>query len=170
MAEIIHYLDNAATTSPSETVRRAIADAIDVWGNPSSRHAVGMEARRLLDVSREAVLSALGVRRTAGGELIFTSSGTEANALATLGFDGAKKRVGAGKNPIMLLTDGEHPSVEMPAKMLEERGWRVIRIPTTGGEIDLDLRQRGIEHLPRRVHEKIGDGQHAQHHPLVSRV
>ncbi len=137
MAEIIHYLDNAATTEPSEVSRISAIDALNVWGNPSSRHLMGMEAKKLLESSREKIASALGIRRLAGGAVVFTASGTEANVMATLGFDSAKVRTGEGKKPLMIITDGEHPSIENPARILESRGWKVVRIPTVGGELDL---------------------------------
>ncbi|MBR6807404.1 MAG: aminotransferase class V-fold PLP-dependent enzyme [Clostridia bacterium] len=64
--------------------------------------------------------------------------------MATLGFDAAKVRTGDGKKPLMILTDGEHPSVENPAKLLEARGWKVVRIPTTGGELDLSALREAV--------------------------
>lgn len=142
MAEMIHYLDNAATTAPSEAARNAAVEAMNVWGNPSSRHLMGTKAKKLLEASRDKVASALGIRRLGGGSIVFTASGTEANVMATLGFDAAKVRTGEGKKPLMIITDGEHPSIENPAKILESRGWKVVRIPTVGGELDLaDLRE-----------------------------
>lgn len=145
MTKTIHYLDNAATTSPSEVSKKAALDALEVWGNPSSRHLLGTEAKRLLDSCREKVASALGIRRLAGDELIFTASGTEANAMATLGFDNAKNRVGSGKKPLMIITEGEHPSIDNPAKVLESRGWKVVRIPTVGGELDLNVLREAVQ-------------------------
>lgn len=139
MEKKYYYLDNAATTELSAVAKRAASDALEIYGNPSSRHAAGMEAKHLLESSRDAVASALGVRRMGGGMIVFTSSGSEANCMATLGFDEAKKRVGEGKNPLLIITDGEHPSIERPAQILESRGWRVARIPTVGGELDLNF-------------------------------
>ncbi len=138
MTKEIHYLDNAATTRPSTAAQAAAVSAMDVWGNPSQGYSLGMDAKKLLEDSREAVLSALGVRRMGAGTLVFTASGTEANCMATLGFHYAKSRVGNGKRAVMLLSDGEHPSIENPAKILEELGWQVIRIPTVGGVLDMD--------------------------------
>ena len=140
------YLDNAAPTRPSDVARAAVAEALEVYGNPSSRHGAGMEAKKLLEASRESVCAALGLRRLGGGELIFTASGSEANSLAILGFDMAKRRTGEGKHPVMIITDGEHPSVDKAALVLESRGWKIVRIPTVGGEMDLNaLREAAAE-------------------------
>jgi len=133
-----HYLDNSATTKPSETAVRAAVDAYEVYGNPSSVHAEGVRAKHLLDSARSRVADALGVKRLGGGSVIFTASGTEANCIAILGFDSAKNRHRAGKAPTVITTDSEHPSVENPILRLEDKGWNVIRIPTVGGELDLD--------------------------------
>lgn len=142
MANEVHYLDNAATTEPSEAAIKAAVDAMASYGNPSSTYTLGLDSRKLLEASREAVCSSLGIRRLNGGALVFTSSGTEANCMATLGFDAAKNRTGNGKRAVMLLSDGEHPSIERPAQILAERGWRIIRIPTVGGELDLNTLRR----------------------------
>ncbi|MBQ6789531.1 MAG: aminotransferase class V-fold PLP-dependent enzyme [Clostridia bacterium] len=142
MTKEIHYLDNAATTRPSAAAQAAAVSAMDIWGNPSQGYSLGMDAKKLLEDSREAVLTALGVRRMGAGTLVFTASGTEANCMATLGYHYAKNRTGAGKKAVMLLSDGEHPSIENPARILEELGWQIIRIPTVGGELDMDELRR----------------------------
>ncbi len=137
MEKVIHYLDSSATTEPSEVAKNAAMAALGVYGNPSSTHLMGVEAKHLLDACREKVANALGARKSVGGSVIFTSSGTEANCLALLGYNAAKRRVGEGKRPLILIGEGEHPSVEKPAFRLEELGWRLIRIPTVGGELDI---------------------------------
>jgi cysteine desulfurase len=76
------YLDNNATTRPSASVLEAIRAALDVYGNPSSLHAEGRAAARLLAESRATVASFLGARPS---EVTFTSGGTEADRLAVLG-------------------------------------------------------------------------------------
>ena len=60
-------------------------EAIDVYGNPSSRHAMGIEARRLIDRAREQVGAALGVARPNPENFIFTSCGSEADNWAIKG-------------------------------------------------------------------------------------
>jgi cysteine desulfurase len=99
------YLDWNATTPLRREAREAMTDAWDLCGNPSSVHAEGRHARRLVEQARAAVAGAVGARPQ---NLVFTSGGTEANALAlTPGL-----RRGAGL-PVtrLLLSAIEHPSV-----------------------------------------------------------
>jgi cysteine desulfurase len=73
------YFDWNATTPLREAARQALQDALAVPGNPSSVHAEGRAARRLVEDARERVARLAGARPA---DVIFTSSGTEANALA----------------------------------------------------------------------------------------
>lgn len=132
----MHYLDNSATTCPSQAARLAAAEAMDIFGNPSAVYSLGVRAHELLENSRSAVAASLGIRGRDRGRVIFTSCGTEANCLALLGFACAKDRLRAADGPVILAGDGEHPSIDMPLKRLEKDGYRVIRIPTTGGVLD----------------------------------
>ncbi len=77
------YLDHAATTPIRPEVREAILPFLDArFGNPSSVHGFGRDARAALEEARERVAAALGARRR---EIVFTSGGTEADNLAVLG-------------------------------------------------------------------------------------
>ena len=138
-----HYLDNSATTKPSSASVKAMIDATELYGNPSSTHALGVKSKRLLDESREKVKDALGIRRT-GGAVIFTASGTEANCLALLGFAAAKNRVRGGVAPTIIIGEGEHPSITNPALRLEAAGWNLVQIPTLNGELDLDALRSAV--------------------------
>src|SRR5207237_9844131 len=73
------YLDWNATTPLRPEARSAMAAAWDLAGNPSSVHAEGRQARRLIEEARAAISAAVGGLPR---NVIFTSSGTEANALA----------------------------------------------------------------------------------------
>src|SRR6266849_1428424 len=73
------YLDWNATTPLRPEAREAMAAAWDLCGNPSSVHAEGRQARRLVEEARAAVASAVGALPR---NVVFTSGGTEANALA----------------------------------------------------------------------------------------
>lgn len=77
------YLDHAATTPVVPDARKALADALGHWANPSSPHADGRAARAALEDARERVKTALGWT----GELIFTSGATEAIRIALLRTD-----------------------------------------------------------------------------------
>ena len=126
------YLDNSATTELSAPVKEAMIRALDAYGNPSSTHAAGIEARRLIDRARDQVAAALGVGRVNAENLIFTASGTEANNTALMGVAYAKKR----RANRIITTDSEHPSVENVMKKLEADGFEVVRLSTRGGVID----------------------------------
>ena len=77
----MHYLDANASEPPRPEARAALLRALDVTGNPSSVHGPGRTARRWLEDAREALARRFGGRPE---DLIFTSGGTEADALALL--------------------------------------------------------------------------------------
>lgn len=130
------YFDNSATTKISEGARKKMLEAMDLhFGNPSSLHKKGLDAEHIVSEARESILKALGVQRATRGELIFTSGGTEANNMAIFGSVYAKSRRGDEK---ILTTDSEHASVLGPLSQLEKEGFKVIKIPTKGGVLDLD--------------------------------
>ena len=134
MTEI--YLDNSATTPLSAAAKNKITQVMEIYGNPSSLHSAGQAAERLLTEARTNVLSALGVRqRRDGGELVFTSSGTEATSLALFGTAYAKPRREATR---ILTTNSEHPSVGRVIDRLEADGFEVIRLSTRGGVLDME--------------------------------
>ena len=81
------YLDANATEPPRPEARAAATAALGVPGNPSSIHGEGRAARRVLEDAREAIGGRFGA---APSEVIFTSGGTEANALAIHGLAGGK--------------------------------------------------------------------------------
>ncbi|MBQ4606634.1 MAG: aminotransferase class V-fold PLP-dependent enzyme [Clostridia bacterium] len=131
------YFDSAATTFPSAAAMAGMEEAAKYPANPSSTHGAGREAARFLTLCREKVAASLGVRRLGADRLIFTASGTEANCLALLGSAYAKKRKPVnGSLGTILLSDGEHPSMEAPARRLESEGYTLVHIPTVGGVLD----------------------------------
>jgi len=95
------YFDHNATCPLRATARRALESALGTTGNPGSAHADGRAARRLLEDARERLAAVLGAARD---ELVFTSGGTESNALAL--------RAAAGG--LVLVAPIEHPSVLRP--------------------------------------------------------
>jgi cysteine desulfurase len=135
------YLDNSATTPLSDAVKQKIAQMLDVYGNPSSLHSMGQKAESELKSARESVLSALGVRAREG-EFIFTSSGTEATALALFGCAHAKERRDATR---ILITDSEHSSVKNSAEQLAREGFEIVKIPTARGVLDLDALRASLD-------------------------
>lgn len=133
MSEI--YFDNSATTALSPAAKAAMCEAMEHYGNPSSLHARGTEAALALREARRMVGAALGERFLRDGQLIFTSCGTEATALALQGCAHAKTRRTAGT---ILTTDSEHPSVEENLRKLESEGFSVVRVSTAGGMLNMD--------------------------------
>lgn len=125
------YLDNSATTRPSEAVIRAMTEAMtEDWHNPSSLYKPAMEAEKRLGEAREACLKAAGA---AGHRLIFTSGGTEADNLGILGYLRTVKKPG---RVLMLAT--EHPAVLNCRPEIERLGHKVELIPVRrDGVLDL---------------------------------
>ena len=136
------YFDNSATTSLSQPAREAMTRAMDFYGNPSSLHTVGYEAHKLLENARGQVAAAFGAKNAKREQIIFTSSGTEASALAIFGSIMAKSRRVGNR---ILTTDCEHPSVEMAMKRLETQGFEICRIPTREGVLDLDFLETKLD-------------------------
>lgn len=124
------YLDWNATTPLRAEARAAMLAAYELIGNPSSVHAEGREARRLVEDARAALAAAVGALPR---NVVFTSAGTEANALALL--PGLRSRSGA---PVrrLLVSAVEHASVlaggRFPADDIGQ-----IRV-TRSGVVDLD--------------------------------
>lgn len=113
------YLDNSATTAPSEEVLSSFVEVNKrFYANAASLHRAGREAEALLDRTREQILS---IVNAPDGEVIFTSGGTEANNLALLGF--ARKFASRGNH--IITTSIEHPSVLHAVKQLEKDGFEV---------------------------------------------
>ena len=134
------YLDNAATTAPSARAMEASADGMtSLWANPSSVYSIGNDTAKALAKARREVAEGFGAGY-ADGSVIFTGSGAEANNFAIFGSVYAKKRKSGsgGTRGAVLITDSEHPSVDLCAKRLGEDGFAVIRIPTAGGAIDTE--------------------------------
>ncbi|NMC65108.1 MAG: cysteine desulfurase [Acidobacteria bacterium] len=126
------YLDNNATTPLDPRVVEKIAWFIrEHFGNPSSLYPPGREVKSLMTEAREQIAEALGARRP---EIIFTSSGTEADNLAIFGLleTWPEKRE-------FITSSLEHPAVLQTARYLEGRGYTVHYLPCDQtGIIDLD--------------------------------
>ena len=83
------YLDNAATTAVDEKVVKAMLPYFsEKYGNASSQHLVGQEAKRSLEESRHIIAKSIGAK---DNEIIFTSGGTESNNLVLKGLFFANK-------------------------------------------------------------------------------
>ncbi|MBQ4550663.1 MAG: cysteine desulfurase NifS [Oscillospiraceae bacterium] len=114
------YADNAATTRVSKTALEAMLPYFtEIYGNPSSLHSIGQEAKEALENARERIAGHLGCQPR---EIYFTSGGTEADnmAIRTAAALGARK----GKRHI-ISTAFEHHAVLHTLKKLEKEGFEV---------------------------------------------
>lgn len=127
------YLDHAATTPMHPKVAEKIIEAMNMnFGNPSSIHSFGREARSLLDQARETLASSIGAKKN---EIIFTSGGTEADNMALLGV--AESYQTNGKH--VITTQIEHHAVLHACQKLEKMGFEVTYLPVDEtGKISID--------------------------------
>ncbi len=125
------YLDNAATTRPDPRVMDAMQEALAAhWGNPSSAHEQGSDAKMALEVARSTIAKALGCE---ADEVYFTSGGTEADNWALLGvLDYWRER----RSHLVTLAT-EHHAIIDTAKWWRERGGDVTILDVDGeGRLD----------------------------------
>lgn len=117
-----HYLDNSATTKVCpEAAEAAMLAMTEIYGNPSSTHTKGREAKQLLDKSRKQVADALGCTVQ---ELVFTSCGSESDNWAIL--NGAELMRRKGMH--IISSQVEHDAVRKSLDELERRGFEVTRL------------------------------------------
>lgn len=121
------HLDHAAGTTVSPAARAALLDAMELTGNPSSLHASGRVARRVLEESRESLAASLGAHPS---EVVLTSGGTEADNLALRGSWLARRE--AGRDAVAVSTV-EHPAVAETAAALAVEGATVLELGVDAG-------------------------------------
>jgi len=131
------YFDNSATTDLDPRVTAAMLPLVgEAFGNPSSLHRAGREARAVVEAARQQTADLLGATPA---EIIFTGSGTEADNLALIGAVEA-----ADRGEMHVITSGiEHPAVLEPCRYLERQGVAVTYLPVgSDGLVDPnDLRK-----------------------------
>lgn len=125
------YLDNNATTQIAPEVLRAMMPYLEkVYGNPSSVHQAGQEARHAVEEARYQAAEFIGCRPA---EILFTSGGTESDNSAIMGVMAGS----AGKKTIITSTV-EHSAVREPLAHLAKKGYRVIEIGVDAlGRLDM---------------------------------
>lgn len=128
------YLDHSATTPVDARVVEAMLPYFtDSFGNASSVHGFGQQARSAVDRARRQVATLIG---TKPNEIVFLSGGTEANNLALRGIHEAVAPAG-GKH--IITSAIEHPSVRGVCDLFEKRGWEVTRLPVYhNGIVNID--------------------------------
>lgn len=125
------YFDNAATTRPTKEVCEKVCKVMyEDFGNPSSKHTIGMEAEEYIDEARGIIADTL---RCDKKNIVFTSGGTEANNQAIIGTARAYERSGMH----IITTSYEHASVHEPMFFLEKEGFEVTYLPVDeNGHVD----------------------------------
>jgi cysteine desulfurase len=134
------YFDYNATTPLDPGVREVMVPFLsEIWGNPSSVHHLGRQARALLDDARERAANVLGCKPA---EIIFTSGGTESNNLAVLG----TARLLASRGRHLITSAIEHHAVLACFDYLENREkFEVSRLPVDSmGRISVEDLKRAI--------------------------
>ncbi len=117
------YLDYNATTPIDTRVSEAMKPYLyERFGNPSSMHPYGVEARRAVENARAQVAELLGCSPS---EIIFTSGGSEANNMAIKGLAAAYRESGAH----IIISAIEHPAIMEPCHYLQTQGYRVTVLP-----------------------------------------
>lgn len=134
------YADNAATTPVSREVIDAMTPCFEtVWGNPSSLHSMGRDAKDLLDDARERIAKVLGCRAS---EIYFTSGGTESDNWA---IRGAAMRMKAKGKDHIVTSKIEHHAVLHTCEALEAEGFKVTYVGVDeNGIVDLDELRRVV--------------------------
>ncbi|MDX2022282.1 MAG: cysteine desulfurase family protein [Deltaproteobacteria bacterium] len=126
------YLDHNATTPLGAAARSAVQAALDVWGNPSSIHTQGRQARSLVEDARLHVARLLGCEPD---EVIFVSGGTEGDNLAIRGLAlwarDERKAALAGAKPHVISTAIEHPAVRGAMAELVREGFELTELPVS---------------------------------------
>ena len=133
------YFDNAATSPMSKVALDTMTQVLaDTFGNPSSIHAYGRQAAKILRESRQTIAQVLGVKDS---QILFTSGGTESNNTAIKGY--ALSHQHLGKH--LITTAIEHHAVlEVMEDLVEEHGFELTIIPLIEGRIEAKQVQEAL--------------------------
>ena len=144
MVKNMIYLDNNATTKPLPEVSEVVLSAMNEnWGNPSSIHRIGQEARHQVDLARESVAKLIGATPA---EITFTSGGTEAANLAI--------QTACDLHPekeVIVTSQLEHAAVGEKADALAECGMEIIRLHNCSNGVIC------MEHLKAILEERASE-------------
>lgn len=154
------YLDNNATTRVADEVLATMTPYYrEHYGNPHSLHALGRRAHEGIEHARDELSSLIG---GAGGDIVFTSCGTEGNAIAIRGLqrDTARRRIVA--------SSVEHPSILRLLEWLAGR--EEIELVLVGvdssGQLDLDAMERAVDHNTAMVAVMLTQNETGVIHPI----
>ena len=160
------YLDNAATTALSESVRNAMEPYFSgYYGNPSSIYRFGQEVRKAVEESRQTIASLLHVSPR---EIYFTGGGTESDnwAISSVVLESALKKE---KSAHLITSAIEHPAVLRTCAFFESWGVKVSRIPVDQkGFLDLEALERALQKESSLQEESSLREREERSHCLVS--
>jgi len=141
------YLDHAATTPMRPEAIAAMTEELARLGNPSSLHAAGRRARRVVEESREQLAEVFGARPS---EIVFTSGGTEADNLAVKGLYWARQQ---GSRRRVLTTSVEHHAVLDSVRWLSQaQGADAVWLGVdSGGVVRPEALRAAIDQAPDQV-------------------
>lgn len=142
---MVTYLDHAATTPMLPEAVEAMTAELRELGNPSSLHAVGRRARRVVEESREIIAEAFDARPS---EVVFTSGGTEADNLAVKGVFWARRAAHPARTRVLASAIEHHAVLDAVHWLVDHEGARVDWIP-----VDRAGRVR-----PDALREALGSG------------
>lgn len=133
------YLDNSATTKVSDEVISAMLPYFtEKYGNPSSLHTSGREAREAIETARNKIAGTIGANPA---EIVFTSGGTESDNIAIIGGALANRK----KGNHIITSAIEHPAVLETCRHLEKEGFKVTYVPVDpDGILKLDELEKAI--------------------------
>lgn len=135
------YMDNAASTMPSEKVIKCLKDSVDIYGNPSSIHSEGEKAYKLITNATDKISKILNCERN---EIYYTSGATMSNSLFIQGF------LRAHKNAKLVISQIEHNDIiELSDYIDKQKGYKyVYRIPVDfNGFINIDCLEQLLNEL-----------------------
>jgi cysteine desulfurase len=138
------YLDHNATTPLHPAVKKAMVEALEFFGNPSSLHAFGRTTRQFVEESRLRIASFVGA---SADELIFVGSGTEANntVLSIFACPSKECTCSRGGGTDIITTSIEHPCVLETSKCLQGRGFNVLFLDVDRyGRVDIERLKEAI--------------------------
>jgi cysteine desulfurase len=143
------YLDHAATTPMLEEALEAYTSATRSVGNPSSLHAAGRNARRLVEESRERIAAVLGARPS---EVIFTSGGTESDNLATKGVFWSQRSASLNRTRVIASAVEHHAVLDAVDWLGRHEGAATTLLPVDEqGRVD----PADLAELITRYHDEI---------------
>ncbi len=143
------YLDHAATTPMVPAAVEAMTAHLLEVGNPSSLHASGRHARRVVEESRETIAQALGCRP---GEVVFTSGGTEADNLAVKGIHWARQAEDPRRTRVLASAVEHHAVLDALDWLREAEGVEVELLPVDDrGRLLVEALREAVERDPASV-------------------